>query len=238
MLCWLIGFPVISHSRLMNGDFSNGLNGWTTEENVMINSNMAVLGDTFSDLFSLSSTLYQSVALTPGQYEYSFDFKNQLSAVIPTNDPFDFFDMAFFRLYFSNDATSMATSLPESFVTLFYLDALSPFFVNPDIALTSQGDWIHVSYIFNNQLAYVMPAFGIYGLNSIFGDSQLLIDNVSLSRIDPYMTIPTPDIIWLILIGLGLLRARQIFLFCVKWPASLAKQVFSVTGKTCRHCAV
>jgi len=209
LLYWLLGFQGISHAMLINGDFSNGLSGWAIEEDVIEDNGVAVIGDSFSDPFSFGSALYQGIAVTSGQYEYSFDFKNQLSADIPTNDPFAFFDTAFFSLYFANDATSIATFPPTDFVALFDLDALGPFFVDPNVVLTSQGDWTHVSYTFNNQFAYAMPAFELFDFNFILADSSLLIDNVSLKKIVPPSTVPNPSALWLILIGLGFMSLTR-----------------------------
>ncbi len=209
LLYCLIGVLGIAHATVINGDFSNELNGWTIEEDVMIDNGIAVIGDTFADPLAFSSALYQGIAVTPGQYEYHFDFKNQLSADIPTSDPFAFSDTAFFSLYFANDAASIAAFPPTDFVALFDLDAAGPFFVDANVIFTSQGDWTHVSYTFNNQFAYAMPAFELLDFNFISGDSLLLIDNVSLNKIVPPSTVPNPSVLWLMLIGLGLIRTRR-----------------------------
>ena len=193
-----------AHADLINGDFSSGLTGWTTEGDVVVESGAASIGD--EDPYSL---LYQGVALAPGLYELEFDFSNLLSDYVPPSGPVTFPDIHFASLYFINDLSQfdLNTLSFDDAAALFDMDYTGPYNVQGVISASPLGQaWSHFTMTFDNNCAYAIPTFELLDFNLVSGDSEVLIDNVSVA------IVPEPSTVLLLSIGLatGLLRRRKV----------------------------
>ncbi len=188
---------------IVNGDFSSGLSGWTQGGDVSVNSSgEAVL----SDENNWYSWLYQGAALSPSTYTIEFDFQNNLSGVIPDDPPWAFFDTFYASLYFTDDMASfdLTASVYDEAHSLFNMDYngvfdddFNPGTTNGTLSSSSKGDdWTHFSFTFQTSYAYAIPVFELYDYNYLFGDSQVLIDNVSIA--------PVPEPATILLLGTGL----------------------------------
>lgn len=194
-------------AMVVNGTFDSGLSGWTSEGDV------TAAGDaTVGDSGALYSLLFQPVALAPGQYTIEFDFFGLLSGDLSA-DPFAFPDTFFASLYFVNDAGTLdiANGIFDDVTPLLDLDELGPFNVAGTLDTSPLGpDWTHFSYTFTNNYAYVIPAFELLDFNFIAGDSQVRLDNVSLSTVTGVIPEPaTLSLLFMGLLGCAARRARN-----------------------------
>lgn len=163
-------------AALINSDFSSGLTGWTSQSDVTINNQEAVLKDDGAT----DSLLYQPVALAPGQYRVEFDFLNDLSPGPPT---FGFLDSFFASLYFINDLSQLDIlgGTFDAVQPLFDLDANGVSGLTGSVGASSKGgSWQHYALIFLNTSNYVIPSFELLEQNFINADSTVRIDNVSI----------------------------------------------------------
>lgn len=186
----------VSQAVTTNGDFANGLNGWSTVGDVTTNNQEAVLGDNNAT----DSLLYQLVALTPGQYSLRFDFLNGLSAVLPT---LGFLDTFFASLYFINDGSQLDIFGGgfDAVTPLFDLDANGVVNLTGSVGVSVKGgNWQHYSLIFQNSFNYVVPAFELLEQNFVNADSTVRLDNVTIAA----ATSPVPEPGTLLLVGSGL----------------------------------
>jgi len=193
---------------LINGDFSTGLTGWTTEGDVTTANDEAVLGDN-GVVYSL---LYQGDLLNSGLYTLEFDFLNTLSAAVPADPPFAFLDTFFATLYFADD---LATFDPvnglfgDSALALVDLDANGVFNLTGSVGSSPKGgNWQHYALTFQNSFNYAIPTFELFDFNFVNADSTVRVDNVSTQ----VSAVPEPGTLLLLGSGLGglfLWRRRQ-----------------------------
>lgn len=197
-----------ARADLVNGDFSNDLNGWYSAGTTVSSDGIAVLSDSVTSL----SYLYQPVAgITGAKYQYSFDIKTDSSIVVPD---FSFPDTFFASLYFVDDKSSFDLSTPTTYDdALAILDAdtwgvtvwdgeFSP--------IAGTVDWFRYSLTFQNEYNWIIPTFELLASNLIAGDSTVYIDNIALNETAP---IPEPSTLLLFCSGLvglaGLARSRN-----------------------------
>jgi hypothetical protein len=184
-----------------NGDFTDGLNGWTTQGDVQVVDDAARLGDNLAT----HSLLYQGVALPPGTYTLTFDFKNMLSSTASSEPPFVFFDVFFATLFFVNDLSQFdpQTGQFDDVRDLFGMDYSGPFGVTGRISGSPKGpDWARFTVTFSNKFNYAIPYFELYDLNFINNDSQVLIDNVGITAA---AGVPATSLWSIIVFAIGLL---------------------------------
>ncbi len=184
----------ISQAVPTNGDFANGLTGWSTLGDVTADNQEAVLGDNGAT----DSLLYQAVALAPGQYSLQFDFLNDLSPVLPN---LGFLDTFFASLYFINDVSQLDILGGgfDAFTPLFDLDANGVFNLTGSVGASSKGgNWQHYALTFPNSFNYVVPPFELLEQNFINADSTVRIDNVSIEL----SAVPEPGTLLLVSSGL------------------------------------
>ena len=184
----------VSHASLINGDFSSGLDGWTTEGDVSkTGDEEAALGDDNKPW----SALYQPIKLAPLTYTIEFDFLNNLSGVVPAGT---FLDTFYASLYFINDITQfhlLSLQYDES-QPLADMDANGVFndYGGSIVSSAKGGEWQHFSMSFYNAYTYVIPTFELSDFNFIDKDSQVFIDNVRIN--------PVPEPATILLLGAGL----------------------------------
>jgi hypothetical protein len=193
----ILGFSLISSSRaaVIDGDFSNGVTGWTTIGDVQVINGEAVLGDN-NQTYSL---LYQGVAIGTGLYFLDFDFKSGLSRTVPD---LSFPDSFFASLYFINDLSQFSLDplnpIFDDDMALFDMDYSGIYTINGAIGPSTKGpDWLHFDVTFQNTYGNAIPVFELFDMNFINNDSIVLLDNVSLE------VVPEPSTMFLL--GSGLL---------------------------------
>jgi hypothetical protein len=156
-----------------NGNFSDGLTGWNSA-GVDLHVGTAVLADGDGD-----SYLFQSVNLGPGTYFLSFDFENNLSSDVLTDEngnAISLFDKFNATLYFSNN--ELMSSEEFGYLELFSMNA-----INTEYSPFS----ITFSMPFNGY-KYATPYFDLFDDNSL-NDSSVSIGNVSITA----TTYPVPE---------------------------------------------
>lgn len=198
-------FAIPSGASIVNGTFDTGLTGWTSEGDVLAASD-ASLGDDGA----LYSLLYQGVALAPGSYRFEFDFLNALSGDLI--DDLSFPDTFFASLYFTNDLGTfdLANAVFDDVQSVMDLDASGPYNVAGTIGGSVLGpQWTHVTYDFTNAYAYVVPVFELLDLNGIGADSNVRVDNVSITA--QSAIVPEPATFTLLALGLAgtVVRTRK-----------------------------
>ncbi|MBI2425203.1 MAG: hypothetical protein HYV27_20420 [Candidatus Hydrogenedentes bacterium] len=184
-------------ASVVNGAFDSGLSSWTASGDVTA-ATEAVLGDNGTDY----SLLYQGVALAPGAYRIEFDFLNLLSGDLSV-DPFAFPDTFFGSLFFTDDlgAFDLAGAVFDDVTPLLDLDASGASNVNGVLGASALGgNWTHFTLDFSSNYAYAIPVFELFDLNLATGDSQVWVDNVSITPSIP--NLPEPATMTLSLMGL------------------------------------
>ncbi len=214
IVMWAMGmlvFPLTgnSHASLINGDFSDGLNGWNTmgdmtgEGDVNVSNGVAILADN-DDWWS---SLYQGVELKNGNCTIQFDISFGVSSAFPDLF-FGFPDTFFATLYFVDEPYGFDLDNSSSYdsVALFDVDYGEIYISNGTFSASAMGDnWASFAMDFQNDHDYVVPVFELYD-NALPGDSQVMIDNVSINPV------PEPATILLLgsgLLGLGGIRRRR-----------------------------
>lgn len=190
--------PAAYANSIVNGDFSNGLNGWTSQGNVTASGGIGILDDNNQ---AYHSQLYQT-ASGSGHYLFSFDFYNGLSGAFDESNPFAFPDSFFATLYFSDNSgfDPNAPGALDDYLALFDLASGGVSNLTGSVRpIASSDGWLHYTISFNTTYAYVIPTFELYNDNGTSGDSQVLLDNVTLQA----PIVPEPATI--MLIGGGLL---------------------------------
>ena len=179
------------HADIINGDFSSGLGGWATEGDVSPDPGYAVLGDNDS----VYSLLYQSIALDIETYSIEFDFQNKLSDYLSGTFP----DSFYASIYFIDNINSF------SLEDLIYDDTISLFSMDVNGVFNNYGninssnispDWLQFNTNFTNDYNYAIITFELYDFDYENNDSQVLMDNISIS--------PVPEPATLVLLGSGL----------------------------------
>jgi hypothetical protein len=192
-ICIAIG---LAEATLTNGDFSDGLNGWSVGGSVTATPGGVRLDD--NDV--IYSFLYQEAAFPAGSYTLSFDYKLQTLGAAPTGEPFAFNDLFSASLYFADSAGEMnpsANTFPNPSVS------------NTLLSMDSNGgntNWRHYSQIFENSYHYVILAFELLDLNYAGSDSAVFVNNISTTN---NYSVPEPSVI--LQLGSGMLG-----LFCFR----------------------
>ncbi len=173
-----------------NGEFADGLGGWTRQGDVSELVGVAALGDGLS-----VSRLWLAAPMAPGPYVLQFDFQGRLSSAVA---PGGFQDVFFASLYLADAPDPFGGA---SGVGLF--DLIGTEFV-PGLAQVGPSPlaagWLRCSYSITLNRTHAIPVFEIYNLNGIPGDSWVLVDQVRLTLI------PEPATPVLMFIGLALLH--------------------------------
>ncbi len=178
-----------------NGDFSDGLNHWTTRGNVVESGEHAVLGDTGAS----HSVLHQGGAWMLKLLTFDLDIRNLLAETVPVGL---FADGFFASLYFTDDLASFDPDNGgyDRVVPLFDMDASGIYNSAGTVGDSAKGpDWQHVSVSLENQHAYAIPVFELYDLNQVGGDSLVFLDNITI--------VPEPGTLGLFGSGLAVLLA-------------------------------
>jgi hypothetical protein len=181
-------------SALTNGDFSDALNGWQTSGPVSAPAGELVLADDGPS----ASAAWQTVATQASRSVLEFELLGALSDFTPA-DPFGFPDVFAASIYLFDDAGSFdpATSAFDSAVSVLTLDWTGPFDVNAMVTPSARGgEWLHVAIEFDSPHAFIAPAFELFELGFVGGDSQVRIDSVSLTPV------PEPGAAALVAFGL------------------------------------
>ena len=215
VLCFVLSIFALPSAQCLadavtNGDFSGGLTAWTSMGAVDASSGAAVLSDTDSMLDGYAS-LYQGVALAPGDYVLDFDFSPALTAQFGQ----DMFPDTFFAtLYFVDDLSQfdLASLSFDDALNLADLDAGSADYHGATIT-SSRSGWLHYELQFSSAYHYVIPTFELWNLNGTLGDSGLSLDNVKISSAVPVEPVPEPASVILLgsalCSGIFLGRARR-----------------------------
>jgi hypothetical protein len=184
-------------SALTNGDFSDGLTGWQSSGPVSVAGGELVL----ADVGPSASAAWQAVAATVPRSLLEFELLGALSDFTPA-DPFGFPDVFAASIYLFDDASGFdpATSALDSAVSVLTLDWSGPYDVNAAVTPSALGgEWLHVSIEFDSPNAFIAPAFELFELGLVGGDSEVRIDRVSLTPI------PEPGTAALVTLGLVVL---------------------------------
>ena len=174
--------------NITNGDFSNGLESWTSQDTT-VNNGMATLSDVNGWAY-----LYQGISSTPGQYKLIFDYKTSIPAVS---------DGAFSDLF---SATIYMGSFDLTTDPLIFGDNI-PLLDNTAGAvtlyngnLTSLDDgWSRLTLAFNNPSNMIFVDFELFDLYDD-NNSVVAIKNVSLTESAP---VPEPSSLLLLAVGMS-----------------------------------
>lgn len=173
VLGWLFAVGRAS-AVFSNGGFSDGLTGWTFENDVSVEDGRAVLEDPESGY----SVLYQGAPLAAGSFQIDFDFLNLLSADVPQGF---FLDVYFASIYYIDDLAQfdLGSGGYDASVGLFDMDSAGTYNVNGSIGASPLGpEWLHYSGFLPNAYSNIVAVFEIHNLNGEGGDSLVLMDNV------------------------------------------------------------
>lgn len=186
---------------LSNGDFSSGLDGWSTSGPVSVDSGELLLVDDGP----ASSAAWQAVEATSGRARVEFELLAEPSGFTPS-DPFGFPDIFAASVYLLDDPVGFdpADGLALSAVSLLSYDADGAFDVLAELTPSSRGgDWLHVSYELDTPNLYLAPAFELFELALVGGDSAVRVDDVVVT------SLPEPGTAPLLGLGIGFALARS-----------------------------
>jgi len=187
----------LTHGMVINGDFSDGLNDWTTLGDVSELLEEALVADDGAG--TGSGSLYQGVALMAGNYQLQFDFLGDLSSSVPGGT---FPDVFAASLYFIDDINNfdLLNSVFDDVIALFDLDFAGLLPSNGSGGSSPKGpDWTRWTLSFNNSYNFAIPTFETFDGNFL-ADSVVRIDNVSITA-SPAQ-VPSPSSLLLLLPGL------------------------------------
>lgn len=196
----LVAASTSASATVVNGDFASGLNDWEAEGLVSSAGEVAIINDDFP-----LSGLFQVVNTGQGMFLFEFDFLANFSSDL-TADPFAFPDTLWVSLYLTDDPTG---TIQDDYREVFDMDDSGIFALYPGVSVGASalgGDWLHASLTFTNDYQYAMPAFELADFNFVIGDSEVQIDNVSITPAQA--PIPEPTTVALMALGLAGLLAR------------------------------
>ena len=168
---------------LQNEDFSSGLSEWNTQGAVFAGLDEVALTDENVN----QSFLYQGVALNPGEYELTVNFRQLLSP----EEPFGYARDTFFAsVYLSATPEQFDPQSPggfEAVIGLFNLDSGGAF----DFSGEFLEDSVKAGYtIYKQSLSLTEPrtlftVFELTNLNGINDNSLVLVDSVVIVIPEP-----------------------------------------------------
>jgi hypothetical protein len=192
----IVGFLfATTASAVTNGDFTSGIDAWSTSGDTSVVGGELVL----SDDGPASSGAWQVAASEASRMLLEFDVLGALSSFSPT-DPFGFPDLFAASIYLFDDPTGFDPSDGTALgaVSVLSIDWDGPFDVFADVVPADRGgDWLHVSLAFDSSYAYYAPAFELFELGFVGGDSTVRIDDVVITPV------PEPGTAILLLLGLA-----------------------------------
>lgn len=202
-LALLVTLPLVvlaaaRSSALTNGDFSAGLDDWSSFGDVSVAAGELVMGDRGP----ASSGAWQRVAAEASCTRIEFDVLGDLSPFVPS-DPFGFPDFFSTSIYlFESDAPfDPRDGLATGAVSVLSIDSIGVYDVAAEVTpATRGGDWLHVAFEFETPTAWFAPAFELFELAFEERDSTVRIDDVVVSPV------PEPGTALLLLLGLAGLR--------------------------------
>lgn len=179
-LGWLFAVGQAS-AVFSNGDFSDGLTGWTFDNDVFVADGHAVLQDPGTGY----SVLYQGAALGVDFFRIDFDFQNVLSDNVL---PGFFLDVFFASIYYIDDLAQfdLGSGGYDASAGLFDMDSTGAYNVNGSIGASPLGpEWLHYSGSLPNSYSNIVTVFEIHNLNGAGGDSLVRLDNVTVVVPEP-----------------------------------------------------
>jgi hypothetical protein len=182
-------------AALTNGDFSAGLDAWTTTGAVIVDSEELVLADDGP----ASSGAWQVVAAESSRARLEFDVLGTPSSFTPS-DPFGFPDIFAASLFLFDEPAGFdpVAGTALSATSVLSIDSDGPYDVFADVAPAARGGgWQHVSIEFDTPHAYFAPAFELFELALVGGDSRVRIDDVTVT------SLPEPGTGVFLLLGLS-----------------------------------
>lgn len=196
-----------AHAGLINGDFEDGLNGWEAYDDVTVSNGVATVGD--DSAFGIS-TLAQVNYTGTGLVRFEFDF---LASISDETGPYDYPDLFSSSLYFTNDTSSfdLFSGVYDDFEWVLDVDSAGPIVYSGAVSNSAIGlGWMHYSYEFVNSYNTVVAVFDMIDGNLLV-DSNIQIDNVSLSAVIASVPEPSSLVLFLSLLGFaGLVRVRTL----------------------------
>ena len=186
-------------NALQNGDFSSGLSSWSSSGDVTVASAAAIVGDNQQN----DSLLYQLVPLAPGTYVVSWDMNPTLSSSAPSGS---FLDTFYATLYFANNPATfnIVNGQFDNSATMLNMDSGGPFSSTVTLTpSTTVPGWQTATLTFNNTYAYIAVSFELINLNNVSNDSNVQLDNVTISAV------PEPRTAALASVAIALLLVRR-----------------------------
>lgn len=207
---WFLRFGLLSaclccspaaSALLINGDFADGLAGWSHRGDVSISPDGAArLGEGTGAV--TAAVLYQGVAVSDGLLQ--FDLRADLSDQIVFSPPFfGLPDTLAVSLYFSADLAGFSldpfSPAFDDVLPLFDLDYLGVLLMAGQLAPHPErpAPWLRYQIRFQHPFRYAIAAFELIDANGR-DDSQVWIADVRL------MAVPSPGVLPLLLFALAL----------------------------------
>ncbi|MEX0326386.1 MAG: hypothetical protein AB3N33_09900 [Puniceicoccaceae bacterium] len=184
----MLGGGMVNGGILQNEDFSSGLAGWDSQGAVFEGVEEVALTDENVN----QSFLYQGVALDPGSYEVTVNFRQILSPAEPLGFAKDTF---FASIYLSSTPDQFDPRVPDGFdgfLELFNFDSAGPF----DFSGEFMEDPIRPDYLSYRQTlsltepSTVFTVFELTDLNGINDNSLVLVDSVVILIPEPLAALP------------------------------------------------